>query len=161
MRRLTARRATTLLAFGSGFNPIRSFAIVGLSRSPRLCSLRKSGWTLRRIVSSPFATITTVDEWEEEETVRKSRFVARCAQAQTFSHAKSFIERVSDPKARHNCWAWSSTASQRTNDDGEPSGTAGRPILNAIEGNELNNVVVVVTRYKSKDAPMLGAGGLL
>ena len=93
--------------------------------------------------------------------MRKSRFVARCAQAQTFSHAKSFVERVSDPKARHNCWAWSSTASQRTNDDGEPSGTAGRPILNAIEGNELNNVVVVVTRYKSKDAPMLGAGGLL
>lgn len=108
------------------------------------------------------STITTVAlEHEEEETVKKSRFVARCAPAVTFSSAKEFIDRVSDPKARHNCWAWCGEKSQRSNDDGEPSGTAGRPILNSIEGEGLLNVVVVVTRYKSKDAPMLGAGGLL
>jgi len=97
-----------------------------------------------------------------EETVKKSRFVARaCGSCLQFSDAKAFMQRVSDPKARHNCWAWVGQRSQRSSDDGEPSGTAGRPILNAIEGQGLSDVVVVVTRYKSKDAPMLGAGGLL
>mmetsp|Transcript_5472 Transcript_5472/g.12688 ORF Transcript_5472/g.12688 Transcript_5472/m.12688 type:complete len:212 (+) Transcript_5472:126-761(+) len=123
----------------------------GLSLSTRIGArlqvTRKAPLRRTFAVSS---TITTVAlEHEEEETVKKSRFVARCAPAVTFSSAKEFIDRVSDPKARHNCWAWCGEKSQRSNDDGEPSGTAGRPILNSIEGEGLLNVVVVVTRFAS------------
>jgi len=115
--------------------------------------------TLRASLS----TLITVDgEHEAEETVKKSRFVGRCTSAASFDDAKRFIASVSDPKARHNCWGWvGAGGAQRSSDDGEPSGTAGRPILNAIEGEGLSNVAVVVARYKSKDAPQLGAGGLL
>lgn len=106
--------------------------------------------------------VTTVEgNHEAEETVRKSRFVARCTRAGKFDDAQRFVTQVSDPKARHNCWAWVGRNTQRSSDDGEPSGTAGRPMLNAIEGQGLVDTVVVVTRYKAKDAPMLGAGGLL
>ena len=107
--------------------------------------------------------ITTVDgEHAAEVAVKKSRFVARArGSCISFDDAKKFIGRVSDQKARHNCWAWVGQQSQRSSDDGEPSGTAGRPILNSIEYAGLTDVVVVVTRYKSKDAPKLGAGGLL
>ena len=155
----------------------------------------------RRVVcrAASTATITTLAPpgWVEEETVRKSRFVAHAAPASSWAEAKAFIADVSDTKARHNCWAWVGADTARSSDDGEPSGTAGRPILNAIEGEELKNVAVVVTRYKvgrdgsrashqpdlapprhpppyhptppppppppsqAKDAPMLGAGGLL
>mmetsp|Transcript_41237 Transcript_41237/g.110129 ORF Transcript_41237/g.110129 Transcript_41237/m.110129 type:complete len:259 (+) Transcript_41237:148-924(+) len=119
----------------------------------------------RRVVcrAASTATITTLAPpgWVEEETVRKSRFVAHAAPASSWAEAKAFIADVSDAKARHNCWAWVGADTARSSDDGEPSGTAGRPILNAIEGEELKNVAVVVTRYKAKDAPMLGAGGLL
>mmetsp|Transcript_61428 Transcript_61428/g.120580 ORF Transcript_61428/g.120580 Transcript_61428/m.120580 type:complete len:250 (+) Transcript_61428:87-836(+) len=106
-------------------------------------------------------TTTVVKEHKMEDTVKKSRFLAHCAHATDFREVKSFIEKVSDPKARHNCWAWVGTDTQRSNDDGEPSGTAGLPILNSIQGEGLVDVVVVVTRYKARDAPMLGAGGLL
>jgi putative IMPACT (imprinted ancient) family translation regulator len=113
--------------------------------------------------SSSDQLVTTVDgEFAAEEAVKKSRFVAyACGSCLQFSEAKAFLDRVSDAKARHNCWAWRGQRSQRSSDDGEPSGTAGRPILNAIEGEGLEDVMVVVTRYKSKDAPKLGAGGLL
>jgi putative IMPACT (imprinted ancient) family translation regulator len=106
-------------------------------------------------------SFTVGGQWEAEETIKKSRFVARCFPAPTFVEARSFIDRVSDPKARHNCWAWRGLDSHRSDDDGEPAGTAGRPILSSIEGERLSNVVVVVTRYKGYDAPLLGAGGLL
>ena len=118
---------------------------------------------LRATLGASLSSIVTVDgEYEAEETVKKSRFVGRCTSAASFEDAKLFIASVSDPKARHNCWGWAGAGgAQRSSDDGEPAGTAGRPILNAIGGEGLDNVAVVVTRYKAKDAPMLGAGGLL
>jgi putative IMPACT (imprinted ancient) family translation regulator len=121
------------------------------------------GFYSKAALHASLSTLITVDgEHEAEETVKKSRFVGRCTSAASFDEAKRFIASVSDPKARHNCWGWvGAGGAQRSSDDGEPSGTAGRPILNAIEGEDLSNVVVVVTRHKSKDAPMLGAGGLL
>ena len=64
-----------------------------------------------------------------------------------------------DPQATHNCWAWRINFQVRSSDDGEPSGTAGRPMLNVIERRQLENVMVVVTRYFG--GIKLGVGGLV
>lgn len=66
------------------------------------------------------------------------------------------------PKARHHCWAYRlgmDTSNYRLNDDGEPSGTAGRPILNSLLSTELTNVFVVVVRYFG--GTLLGVPGLI
>ena len=65
---------------------------------------------------------------------------------------------VGDPAATHNCWAYRIGRAYRFNDDGEPGGTAGRPILQAIEGQGIDRAVVVVTRWYG--GIKLGAGGL-
>uniref|UniRef100_UPI002898280F IMPACT family protein n=1 Tax=Acinetobacter variabilis TaxID=70346 RepID=UPI002898280F len=64
-----------------------------------------------------------------------------------------------DPTTTHQCWAWKIGHHVRFNDDGEPSGTAGRPILATIEGNELTNVLVLVNRWYG--GIKLGTGGLV
>lgn len=94
-----------------------------------------------------------------ETTVRHSRFVAHAAPVGSQADTLAFYERVADPSATHNCWAWKLDGSYRFNDDGEPGGTAGRPILAAIEGKDLANVMVVVTRYFG--GIKLGVGGLV
>lgn len=93
-----------------------------------------------------------------EEEVKKSRFIARAAPAASPEEALGFLERVRDPEATHNCWAYRIGPLYRFSDDGEPGGTAGRPILGAIEKQGLDHVVVVVTRYFG--GIKLGAGGL-
>src|SRR5690606_12577917 len=70
----------------------------------------------------------------------------------------AFVAQVSDPAANHNCWAYRLGNEYRFNDDGEPGGTAGKPILQAIEGQGCDRVVVVVTRWFG--AVKLGPGGL-
>ena len=116
----------------------------------------------RWLFTSLGARVTTIQtESVAEETIKKSRFVATCLRADTYAEVVQFVKKASDPKARHNCWGWVGSQSQRSSDDGEPTGSAGRPILNAIEGEGISYCVVLVTRYKAKDAPMLGAGGLL
>jgi len=94
-----------------------------------------------------------------EETIRKSRFVAHAAPVRTQAESLAFYESVADPQATHNCWAWRIDHRYRSNDDGEPSGSAGRPILAAIEGRGLEQVMVVVTRYFG--GIKLGIGGLV
>lgn len=99
---------------------------------------------------------------EYEECIKKSRFIARATFAASFDEAMAFINEVGDPKASHNCWAYTSstgTTGNRCSDDGEPSGTAGRPILNAVESENMVNTVIVVTRYFG--GIKLGAGGLI
>ncbi|MDG6093841.1 IMPACT family protein [Acetobacter sp. AN02] len=96
---------------------------------------------------------------EHEVEIRKSRFLARAAPVGDEDAASAFIREVSDPDARHNCWAWKIGARYRSDDDGEPSGTAGRPILQMIEARGLDRVVVVVTRWFG--GIKLGAGGLV
>ncbi len=91
--------------------------------------------------------------------VRHSRFLAQGQSADTPAAALSFIARVSDHDATHNCWAYRIGAEYRSSDDGEPSGTAGRPILAAIEGQGYDQVVMVVTRWYG--GIKLGAGGLV
>lgn len=94
-----------------------------------------------------------------EETIKKSRFVAHAGCVSTQAESLDFYESVVDPQATHNCWAWRIDFQVRSSDDGEPSGTAGRPMLNVIEHRGLENVMVVVTRYFG--GIKLGAGGLV
>ncbi len=94
-----------------------------------------------------------------EETIRRSRFVAHAGPVGSQAASLAFFESVADPQATHNCWAWRIDLQYRFNDEGEPSGTAGRPILSSIEGRDLDRVMVVVTRYYG--GIKLGVGGLV
>jgi uncharacterized YigZ family protein len=94
-----------------------------------------------------------------EEPIKKSRFIAHAAAVGTQAESLAFFKSVADPQATHNCWAWRIAFQVRSSDDGEPSGTAGRPILNVIERRGLENVMVVVTRHYG--GIKLGAGGLV
>lgn len=94
-----------------------------------------------------------------EEDIKKSRFAAYAAPVASVSEAIAFFERHSVPTATHNCWAYRIGQSYRFNDDGEPGGTAGRPILQAIEGQGLDRVAVLVVRWFG--GVKLGAGGLV
>ena len=94
-----------------------------------------------------------------EFSIRQSRFIAHAAPVPDQAATLDFFAAVSDPAATHNCWAWKLDHSHRCNDDGEPASTAGRPILAAIEGKQLSQVMVVVTRYFG--GIMLGVGGLI
>lgn len=94
-----------------------------------------------------------------EAEFKRSRFIARAARADTPAQALAFLEEVRDPAATHNCWAYRVGDAYRFSDDGEPGGTAGRPILAAIEGQDLDHTVVVVTRFFG--GTKLGAGGLV
>jgi len=94
-----------------------------------------------------------------QQDVRKSRFLARAAPVESIDAAIAFFARVHEADATHNCWAYRIGASYRFNDDGEPGGTAGRPILQSIDGQALDRVAVVVARWFG--GIKLGAGGLV
>ncbi|MHB0765220.1 IMPACT family protein [Stutzerimonas sp. NM35] len=103
-------------------------------------------------------TFTLAAPCEFQETIRKSRFLTRAAPVSSPEEAQAFIQAVSDSSATHNCWAWKIGNRYRFSDDGEPGGTAGRPMLSAIEGQDCDRVVVVVTRWFG--GIQLGTGGL-
>jgi uncharacterized YigZ family protein len=100
----------------------------------------------------------------EIDRIKGSRFIADIAPVGSADEA---LRQVSDAQsvfhdARHHCWAYrlgNDGEIFRSSDDGEPSGSAGRPILSQIEGHDLTNVVVVVTRYFG--GTKLGVGGLV
>lgn len=94
-----------------------------------------------------------------EQEIRKSRFIAIACPVDTEADAKARLAEVSDPSANHNCWAWRIGQAYRFSDDGEPSGTAGKPILQAIDGQALDRTLVVVTRWFG--GILLGSGGLI
>lgn len=91
--------------------------------------------------------------------IKKSRFIAQAAPADSVAAAMAFIACASDEDARHNCWAYRIGELYRSDDADEPAGTAGRPILAAIDGQGLDQVVVVVTRWFG--GIKLGVGGLV
>ncbi len=91
--------------------------------------------------------------------VKHSRFLAQAAPLDDASQALAFVQRVSAADATHNCWAYRFGSEYRSSDDGEPAGTAGRPILAAIDGQGFDRVAVVVTRWFG--GIKLGAGGLV
>lgn len=104
----------------------------------------------------PF-TIAAQVSYEEE--IKKSRFQAIAVPVENEAAVKAFLEENKDFTTTHQCWAWKIGHQVRFNDDGEPSGTAGRPILATIEGNELTNVLVLVNRWYG--GVKLGTGGLV
>jgi len=91
--------------------------------------------------------------------IRHSRFLARATPARDAGSALAFLAAIADRDATHNCWAYRIGAEYRSSDDGEPAGTAGRPILAAIDGQGFDQVMVVVTRWYG--GIKLGAGGLV
>ncbi|MET0131337.1 MAG: YigZ family protein [Stenotrophomonas chelatiphaga] len=91
--------------------------------------------------------------------IKHSRFLAHAAPIRDASHALEFLQQVAVADATHNCWAYRHGNEYRSSDDGEPSGTAGRPILAAIDGQGFDRVMVVVTRWYG--GIKLGAGGLV
>ena len=101
---------------------------------------------------------TLLDVCEYREEIRKSRFITLAAPIDSPADALAFLQARSDPAATHNCWAWKLGAQYRSSDDGEPGGTAGRPILAAIEAQECDQVVVLVIRWYG--GIQLGTGGL-
>jgi len=103
---------------------------------------------------------------EREIDIKKSRFIARAGHVQTREQALAFVAlaRTDYPDARHYCWAYligppHSAATAAMSDDGEPSGTAGKPIMNVIQHRGVGDVMVVVSRYFG--GIKLGAGGLI
>lgn len=101
-----------------------------------------------------------------EEVIRRSRFLASAEHAPDPGAARAFVARLRAefPDATHNCWAFAAgppgdTARIGQSDDGEPHGTAGRPMLNALLHSGVGEIVVVVTR--SFGGIKLGAGGLV
>ena len=97
-------------------------------------------------------------EWQQTLVVQKSRFVAFATRVDSSTKAQNFIKRVALADATHHCYAYITMDGQKSNDNGEPSGTAGLPILQAIKNAGLTNVVVVVDRYFG--GIKLGTGGL-
>ncbi|MCT9979371.1 YigZ family protein [Acinetobacter sp. I-MWF] len=102
---------------------------------------------------------TLVSETIFEEDIKKSRFQAIAAPVENEQQVKMFLEKHLDLTTTHQCWAWKIGHNVRFNDDGEPSGTAGRPILATIEGNDLTNAIVLVNRWYG--GIKLGTGGLV
>ena len=96
---------------------------------------------------------------------KKSRFIANIFYVENKDECEEIIKQMKKRyyDAKHNCFAFSifdgKNIVQKCSDDGEPSGTAGEPILNAIQKNNLNNVLIIVTRYFG--GILLGAGGLI
>lgn len=110
----------------------------------------------------PYNVVVQGGVGEIEE--KKSRFIANTALVNTEEEALGFIEAMRKKywDARHNCYAYiigENAQLMRFSDDGEPSGTAGKPILEVLQGANLRNVVVVVTRYFG--GTLLGTGGLV
>jgi uncharacterized YigZ family protein len=91
--------------------------------------------------------------------IKHSRFLAHAAPIRDAGQALEFLQQVAVADATHNCWAYRHGNEYRSSDDGEPSGTAGRPILAAIDGQGFDRVMVVVTRWYG--GIKLGAGGLV
>lgn len=101
-----------------------------------------------------------------DETIRRSRFIATIGHSPESGDAKDFVARIREEfsDATHNCWAYvagppGSTARVGMSDDGEPHGTAGRPLLNVLLHSGIGEIVVVVTRYFG--GIRLGTGGLV
>lgn len=107
---------------------------------------------------------TILEPGTDEIVEKKSRFIGYIRHTETEEEANAFINEIRKKHfdARHNCFAYSVDGQQQTirfSDDGEPGGTAGKPILEVITGKGLCDVCIVVTRYFG--GTLLGTGGLV
>ena len=113
---------------------------------------------------SPYLIPATPLVWQQE--IKKSRFIAYLAHTPNAQAAKDFIEsvRIREPAAGHHCWAFvagmpSDSRVLGFSDDGEPSGTAGKPMLAQLQGSGVGEITAVVARYFG--GIKLGTGGLV
>lgn len=111
-----------------------------------------------------YRMIATAGEHRAEIEVKRSRFIAMVARVASEEEARAAIDRLRTEhwQANHHCTAWrigEGGRSQRTSDDGEPSGTAGVPMLEVLKRRDVTDVVAIVTRYFG--GTLLGAGGLI
>lgn len=107
---------------------------------------------------------TVYQDAAAEIVEKKSRFIANVFHVSSEEEALEYLEKIKKQywDARHHCWAYVVRAArllERCSDDGEPSGTAGKPILEVIKGAKLENVLIIVTRYFG--GTLLGTGGLV
>ncbi len=105
------------------------------------------------------ARFTLSEPAHYQQEIRKSRFIAKAGPVDSAAAALAFIAAAAEPDARHNCFAYRIGDDYRSSDADEPAGTAGRPILAAIDGQGFDQIAVVVTRYFG--GIKLGAGGLV
>ena len=117
-------------------------------------------------VSNNIPDLRPGEVFRVEQTIKRSRFIASVGHTPGVEEAKAFIEQIKAEfeDARHNCWAYCAGAAGSTDrigasDDGEPHGTAGRPMLTAVTHSGIGEVTVVVTRYFG--GILLGTGGLV
>ena len=113
-------------------------------------------------MAAEYLTIKETGKGEYEE--KKSRFLGEAIHVETEEEASAHVARIRRQyyDARHHCYAWvigEGSERKKSADDGEPSGTAGQPILKVIEGSGCTNVMVIVTRYFG--GVLLGASGLV
>jgi hypothetical protein len=108
----------------------------------------------RALLMSTAETQRTLAEGSHssEMEVKKSRFIGYAKHAENWSEAQTYIDEIKSlhPKARHWCYGLCcgvNPVSERCSDDGEPTGTAGQPILGAINGENLSDVICIVVRY--------------
>lgn len=111
-----------------------------------------------------FKTIADGEIFSAAYEINKSRFIAHVTHVDSEEAARDFVQTIRKKyfDATHNCSAWilgERGDKQKSNDDGEPGGTAGNPILETIKKHELTNTAIVVTRYFG--GIKLGAGGLI
>ena len=111
-----------------------------------------------------YKTVKKNNIFEAEYEVQKSKFITYVQNVDSEEAAKNFLQQIRKKhfNATHNCSAWVLGVKgdkQKSNDDGEPGGTAGNPILETIKKNALTNIIIVVTRYFG--GIKLGAGGLI
>lgn len=111
-----------------------------------------------------YKTVVADKIFTADYEIKKSKFIAHVKHVETEEEAREFVQQVKKKffDARHNCSAWvlgETGDKQKSNDDGEPGGTAGNPILETVKSNRLTFTAVVVTRYFG--GIKLGAGGLI
>ncbi|PKA63216.1 hypothetical protein AXF42_Ash020589 [Apostasia shenzhenica] len=146
------------------FSPAVLSTAARAKSSFKLCvaALSAGGEGAGRKMSSPLHPdpYTTLKERAIcEREIKHSKFIAIASPISDERSAHSFLSEIQDPKATHNCWAYKIGDQYRCNDDGEPSGTAGKPIYLAIISSGVDMVMVVVIRYFG--GIKLGTGGLI
>lgn len=100
------------------------------------------------------------NDTESFQEIKKSRFITYLHRCSSEEEAKDFLKlvRKTHPDAAHHCYAYRIGSIERSNDDGEPSGTAGHPMLNVLKNRNVDEVLAVIVRYFG--GTLLGTGGL-
>ncbi|XP_017242331.1 uncharacterized protein LOC108214695 [Daucus carota subsp. sativus] len=156
-----AKSYTQKLNLMSGnFISIHGLSFISLVLLPHKKKKSRSMATSSSNRAPPPGEFTTLkQEHRYQMEIKKSKFIAIAAPLFDDSSALTFLSQVRQTRASHNCWAYKVGDQYRSNDDGEPSGTAGKPIYSAIESSGLDRVMVVVIRYFG--GIKLGTGGLV